>query len=38
MVVENSLRLGEIEIAGGDKEEHGRIMRESLMAALCQPI
>jgi 2-polyprenyl-6-methoxyphenol hydroxylase-like FAD-dependent oxidoreductase len=37
MVVENSLRLGEIEIAGGDKEEHGRIMRES-MAALCQPI
>jgi 2-polyprenyl-6-methoxyphenol hydroxylase-like FAD-dependent oxidoreductase len=37
MVVENSLRLGEIEIAGGDKEEHGRIMRESLMA-LAQPI
>ncbi len=37
MVVENSFRLGEIEIAGGDKEEHGRIMRESLMA-LAQPI
>ncbi|PJI95835.1 2-polyprenyl-6-methoxyphenol hydroxylase-like FAD-dependent oxidoreductase [Acidovorax sp. 69] len=31
MVVENSARLGEIEIAGGDKEEHSRIMRESLM-------
>ncbi len=37
MVVENSARLGEIEIAGGDKEEHGRIMRESLMA-LAAPI
>lgn len=37
MVVENSARLGEIEIAGGDKEEHGRIMRASLMA-LAQPI
>jgi 2-polyprenyl-6-methoxyphenol hydroxylase-like FAD-dependent oxidoreductase len=37
MVVENSARLGEIEITGGDKEEHGRIMRESLMA-LAQPI
>lgn len=37
MVVENSGRLGEIEIAGGDKEEHGRIMRES-MAALLNPI
>ena len=37
MVVENSLRLGEIEIAGGDKEEHAHIMRESLMA-LAQPI
>lgn len=32
MVVENSARLGEIEIAGGDKDEHARIMRESLMA------
>lgn len=37
MVVENSQRLGEIEIAGGDKDEHARIMRESLMA-LAQPI
>jgi 2-polyprenyl-6-methoxyphenol hydroxylase-like FAD-dependent oxidoreductase len=37
MVVQNSLRLGEIEIAGGDKDEHARIMRESLMA-LAQPI
>jgi 2-polyprenyl-6-methoxyphenol hydroxylase-like FAD-dependent oxidoreductase len=37
MVVENSLRLGEIEIAGGDKEEHARIMRDSLIA-LAQPI
>jgi 2-polyprenyl-6-methoxyphenol hydroxylase-like FAD-dependent oxidoreductase len=37
MVVENSARLGEIEIAGGDKAEHASIMRESLMA-LAQPI
>ena len=37
MVVENSARLGEIEVAGGDKEEHGRIMHTS-MAALAQPI
>jgi 2-polyprenyl-6-methoxyphenol hydroxylase-like FAD-dependent oxidoreductase len=37
MVVQNSGRLGEIEIAGGDKEEHARIMRETLMA-LAQPI
>jgi 2-polyprenyl-6-methoxyphenol hydroxylase-like FAD-dependent oxidoreductase len=37
MVVENSFRLGEIEIAGGDKDEHARLMRESLMA-LAQPI
>jgi 2-polyprenyl-6-methoxyphenol hydroxylase-like FAD-dependent oxidoreductase len=37
MVVENSGRLGEIEIAGGDKDEHARLMRESLMA-LAQPI
>ncbi len=37
MVVENSSRLGDIEIAGGDKDEHARIMRESLMA-LAQPI
>jgi len=32
MVVENSGRLGEIEIAGGDKAEHGRIMRDTLVA------
>jgi 2-polyprenyl-6-methoxyphenol hydroxylase-like FAD-dependent oxidoreductase len=37
MVVENSGRLGEIEIEGGDKEEHARVMRESMMA-LTQPI
>jgi len=37
MVVENSSRLGDIEIAGGDKAEHGQIMRESLMA-LARPI
>jgi 2-polyprenyl-6-methoxyphenol hydroxylase-like FAD-dependent oxidoreductase len=37
MVVENSSRLGDIEIAGGDKDEHSRIMRESMMA-LAQPI
>lgn len=37
MVVENSARLGEIEVAGGDKEEHAKIMRASLMA-LAQPI
>ncbi|WP_322094322.1 FAD-dependent oxidoreductase [Paraburkholderia bannensis] len=37
MVVENSARLGEIEIAGGDRMEHAAIMRESL-AALAQPI
>lgn len=37
MVVENSARLGEIEVTGGDKDEHARIMRASLMA-LAQPI
>ncbi|MDG0024743.1 FAD-dependent oxidoreductase [Trinickia sp. Y13] len=37
MVVENSGRLGEIEIAGGDKAEHTRIMRETHMR-LAQPI
>jgi len=37
MVVQNSARLGEIEIANGDKEEHARIMRSSLMA-LAEPI
>jgi 2-polyprenyl-6-methoxyphenol hydroxylase-like FAD-dependent oxidoreductase len=37
MVVENSMRLGEIEITGGDMAEHGRIMRETLMA-LAAPV
>ena len=37
MVVENSGRLGQIEIDGGDKAEHASIMRES-MIALAQPI
>ena len=37
MVVENSLRLAELEIAGGDPVEHGKIMRESMMA-LAAPI
>lgn len=37
MVVENSRRLGEIEISGGDKAEHGRLMRETHMA-LASPI
>lgn len=37
MVVENSLRLGEIEMSHGSKDEHTQIMRESLMA-LAQPI
>jgi 2-polyprenyl-6-methoxyphenol hydroxylase-like FAD-dependent oxidoreductase len=37
MVVENSLRLGEIEINDGDKQEHAAIMRDSL-AALTAPI
>ena len=37
MVVENSARLGEIEVEGGDKDEHARIMRESHVA-LAQPI
>jgi 2-polyprenyl-6-methoxyphenol hydroxylase-like FAD-dependent oxidoreductase len=37
MVVENSLRLGEIEMTGGSKEEHAQIMRSSLMA-LASPI
>jgi len=37
MVVENSFRLAEIEIEGGSKDDHGRIMRDSLMA-LAQPI
>jgi len=37
MVVENSARLGEIEITGGSKDEHARIMRDSFMA-LAEPI
>jgi len=37
MVVENSGRLGEIEITGGDKAEHARIMRESMMR-LAEPV
>lgn len=37
MVVENSLRLGELEISGGDKAEQQRILGSS-MAALAQPI
>ncbi|TWO72913.1 hypothetical protein FN976_01325 [Caenimonas sedimenti] len=37
MVVENSARLCEIEMTGGDKAEHANIMRESLMA-LAQPV
>jgi hypothetical protein len=37
MVVENSGRLGEIEVSGGDPQEHSRIMRESMMA-LAGPI
>jgi len=36
MVVESSARLGEIEIANGDKNEHAQIMGAS-MAALAQP-
>ena len=37
MVVENSARLGQIEIEGGSKDEHEQIMRDSMMA-LAQPI
>lgn len=37
MVVENSGRLGEIEITGGDKAEHTRIMHETHQR-LAQPI
>jgi 2-polyprenyl-6-methoxyphenol hydroxylase-like FAD-dependent oxidoreductase len=36
-VVENSLRLGEMEVAGASKEEHAQLMR-STMAALLAPI
>ena len=37
MVVENSLRLGEIEVTNGDRVEHAEIMRNSVMA-LAEPI
>lgn len=37
LVVENSGRLAEIEVTGGDQAEHGRIMGMT-MAALAQPI
>ncbi|WP_137165405.1 FAD-dependent oxidoreductase [Salinimonas lutimaris] len=37
MVVENSGRLAQIEVEGGDKEEHTAIMRETMMT-LAQPI
>ncbi|MFD0668357.1 FAD-dependent oxidoreductase [Ramlibacter sp. MAHUQ-53] len=37
MVVENSARLGEIEMADGDKAEHADIMKRT-MIALAQPI
>ncbi|USX17610.1 FAD-dependent oxidoreductase [Oxalobacteraceae bacterium OTU3REALA1] len=37
MVVENSDRLCEIEVKGGDKQEHAAIMRASMMT-LAQPI
>ena len=32
MVVENSLRMGVLEVSGGDKEEQARLMQTSLMA------
>ena len=34
LVVENSVRLGNIERAGGPKEEHSALMRESMSALL----
>jgi 2-polyprenyl-6-methoxyphenol hydroxylase-like FAD-dependent oxidoreductase len=37
MVVENSFRLGQIEMEGGSRDEHAQIMRDSLIA-LAQPI
>ena len=37
MVVQNSLRLGQIEIESGDMKEHAGIMRDSIMA-LSSPI
>lgn len=36
-VVENSLRLGEMEVAGAPKEAHAQLMRDT-MAALLEPI
>jgi 2-polyprenyl-6-methoxyphenol hydroxylase-like FAD-dependent oxidoreductase len=32
MVVDNSLKLGEIESTGGSKDEHAQLMRESMMS------
>lgn len=37
LVIRNSEALCRIEVEGGDKQEHGRIMRESMLA-LAQPI
>jgi len=37
MVVENSVRLAQIEISGGDPGEHARLMGQS-MGALAAPI
>lgn len=37
MVVENSLRMGELEVSGGDKQEQARLMQTSLMA-MSEPI
>lgn len=37
MVVENSFRLGQIEMEGGSKDEHAQIMRDTLVA-LAQPV
>ena len=37
MVVENSARLGQIEMENGSRDEHGQIMRQTLMA-LAAPI
>jgi 2-polyprenyl-6-methoxyphenol hydroxylase-like FAD-dependent oxidoreductase len=34
MVVQNSLRLGEIELAGGSQQEHAQVMRDSMIALL----
>ena len=37
LIVENSARLGEIEMHGGDRRAHAQIMQESFMA-LAEPI